>query len=35
MPELYASADVGRLVALSNRVLDRVATRTILRVATG
>jgi len=35
MPELYASADVGRLVALANRVLDRVATRTILRVANG
>jgi integrase len=33
MPELYASADVGRLVALANRVLDRVGTRTILRVA--
>jgi integrase len=35
MPELHASADVGRLVALANRVLDRVATRTILRVANG
>jgi integrase len=35
MPELYASADVGRLVALANRVLDRVGTRTILRVANG
>ena len=34
MPEHYASADVGRLVALANRVLDRVGTRTILRVAT-
>ncbi len=33
MPEHYASADVGRLVALANRVLDRVGTRTILRVA--
>jgi integrase len=35
MPQLYASADVGRLVALANRVLDRVGTRTILRVANG
>lgn len=35
MPELYASADVGRLVALANRVLDRVGTRTVLRVANG
>jgi integrase len=35
MPQLYASADVGRLVALANRVLDRVGTCTILRVANG
>lgn len=35
MPEHYASADVGRLVALANRVLDRVGTTTILRVANG
>jgi hypothetical protein len=35
MPEHYASADVGRLMALANRVLDRVSTRTILRVANG
>jgi integrase len=35
MPQLYASADVGRLVGLANRVLDRVGTRTILRVANG
>jgi integrase len=35
MPELYASADVRRLVALANRVLDRVVTRTILRIANG
>lgn len=35
MPQLYASADVGRLVALANRVLDRAGTRTILRVANG
>ena len=33
MPEHYASADVGRLVGLANRVLDRVGT--ILRVANG
>jgi len=31
----YASADVGRLVGLANRVLDRVGTQTILRVANG
>jgi integrase len=35
MSELYASADVGRLMALANRVLDRVEIRTILRVASG
>src|SRR5437899_9553624 len=35
MPEHYASADVGRLVSLANRVLDRVGTMTILRVANG
>ncbi len=35
MPEHYASADVGRLVNLANRVLDRVGTMTILRVANG
>jgi integrase len=35
MPQLYASADVAPLVALANRVLDRVATRTVLRVANG
>ena len=35
MPQLYASADVARLLALANRVLDRVATRTVLRVANG
>lgn len=31
----YASADVGRLVMLANRVLDRQETRTVLRVANG
>lgn len=35
MPEHYASADIGRLVGLANRVLDRVGTTTILRVANG
>ena len=35
MPEHYASADIGRLVGLANRVLDRVGTRTVLRVANG
>jgi len=35
MPEHYASVDVGRLVSLASRVLDRVGTMTILRVANG
>src|SRR5262245_6990441 len=35
MPQLYASADVERLVALANRVLERRRTHTILRVANG
>ena len=35
MPEHYASADIGRLVGLANRVLDRVGTTTILRLANG
>lgn len=35
MPEHYASADIGRLIGLANRVLDRVGTTTILRVANG
>jgi hypothetical protein len=35
MPEHYASADVGLLISLANRVLDRVGTMTILRVANG
>jgi hypothetical protein len=35
MPEHYASADVVRLISLANRVLDRVGTMTILRVANG
>lgn len=33
MPQHYASADIGRLVGFANRVLDRVGTMTILRVA--
>lgn len=32
MPEHYASADIGRLIQLSNKVLDRIGTRTLLRV---
>jgi integrase len=35
MPAHYASADVGRLQAMANRVLERRGTRTILRVASG
>ena len=35
MPEHYASADIRRLIHLANRVLDRVETMTILRVANG
>jgi len=35
MPELYASADVRRLISLANRVLDRVETMTILRLGNG
>ena len=35
MPEHYASADIRRLIDLANRVLDRVETMTILRVANG
>jgi integrase len=31
----YASADIGRLIMLANRVLERVGTRTLLRVANG
>lgn len=31
----YASADVGRLLDLANRVLDRTETRTVLRVVNG
>ena len=35
MPSHYASADVGRLIGLANRILDRSGTRTILRVVNG
>jgi integrase len=35
MPEHYASADIGRLVDLANRVIDRGGTRTILRTVAG
>jgi len=31
IPEHYASADIGRLIELSNKVLDRQGTRTLLR----
>jgi hypothetical protein len=33
MPSHYASADVGRLMAMANRAFERLGTRTILRVA--
>jgi integrase len=33
MPEHYASADIGRLIGLANRVLERAGTTTVLRVA--
>lgn len=32
IPEHYASADIGRLIELANRALDRQGTRTLLRV---
>jgi len=35
MPGHYASADVRRLIALANRVLDRTETTTISRMANG
>ena len=35
MTDHYASADIGRLIGMANRVLDRTGTRTILRVAKG
>ena len=35
MPELYASPDIKRLLALSNRVLERSRTITIVRVSNG
>lgn len=35
MPEHYAAADIGRLIELANRVLDRNGTRTLLRVVNG
>lgn len=35
MPEHYASADIRRLIALADRVLERRETTTILRVANG
>jgi hypothetical protein len=35
MPGHYASADIGRIIGLASRVLDRVGTQTIPRVASG
>lgn len=35
IPEHYASADIGRMIELSNKVLDRQGTRTLLRVVNG
>lgn len=35
IPEHYASADIGRLIELSNKVLNRQGTRTLLRVVNG
>ena len=35
IPEHYASADIGRLIKLSNLALDRQGTRTLLRVVNG
>lgn len=35
IPELYASADVGRLIAAANLTLNRAGTRTLLRVVNG
>ena len=35
MPELYASPDISRLIAMANRVLERSRVLTILRVANG
>lgn len=35
IPEHYASADIGRLIELANKVLDRQGTRTLLRVISG
>jgi hypothetical protein len=35
MPALYASPDICRLTTLANRVLERTATVTVLRVANG
>lgn len=35
IPEHYASADIGRLIELANKVLDRQGTRTLLRVVHG
>ncbi len=35
IPEHYASADIGHLIELANKVLDRQDTKTLLRVVNG
>lgn len=35
MSDHYASADIGHLIKQANRILDRTAMKTILRVANG
>lgn len=35
LPEHYASADIGRLIALSNLAINRQGTRALLRVVNG
>jgi integrase len=35
MSDYYASADIGHLLKQANRILDRAATRTVLRVVNG
>lgn len=35
MPSFYASPDIGRLMGMANRTLERIGTATILRVANG
>ena len=35
MPDFYASPDIGRLISLPNRVLERTRTVTVVRVVNG